>query len=200
METSLYVAGLVAYDGTDYHGFQIQRSEPTIQSALEEALIACSGCQSRIVGSGRTDSGVHASGQAIAATVEWKHSVADLQNAWNAHLPSAIAIRQLVAAPSKFHPRFSAQQRTYRYTVYDFPGHIEQPNQARVPKVSPLIDRFALFVPQHLDAAAMATAAALFVGQHDFLTFGRPPQGDNSVRTVNDATWQIVGNHIASVT
>lgn len=192
----MYVVGLVAYDGTDYSGFQIQRNALTIQSVLEDALTACTFQQERVHGSGRTDSGVHASGQVIATNVVWNHSAADLQNAWNAFLPESVAIRQLVEAPAAFHPRFSAERRTYRYTLFDSEpvdysaqaGEI----QARAPRSSPLVERFALYVPQRLNLPAMQEAATHLLGEHDFLTFGQPPQGENTVRSVYNATWQHV--------
>lgn len=189
----MYVAGLVAYDGTEYHGFQIQPNAPTVQGALEAALVAFTGHQPRVIGSGRTDTGVHASGQAVATTVPWRHAVKNLQNAWNVHLPKTVTIRKLVPASADFHPRFSAEKRTYRYTIYDrgasgavtYNGSVE-------PKASPLTDRFALYVPQALDIAAMQDAATRLIGEHDFATFGQPPQGENTVRVVYEATWQVV--------
>lgn len=198
MNTPLYVAGLVAYDGTDYHGFQIQQKDITIQSELEAALFRATKQQIRVTGSGRTDAGVHASGQVIAATVPWSHSVQQLQNAWNAHLPPTIALRQLVLAPSDFHPRFSAQRRTYRYTVYDA-GGVGLAEACDFDKVKlllgkslPLTDRFALYVPHVLDVRAMQDAAKELVGEYDFASFGQPPQGDNTVRTVYEASWKVV--------
>jgi tRNA pseudouridine38-40 synthase len=155
--------------------------------------------QSRVIGSGRTDTGVHASGQVVAVAVNWRHSVEDLQNAWNAHLPDSITVRQLVSATTDFHPRFSAEKRTYRYTVYDS-GNRQQPfGQARIPKVSPLVERFALYVPLSLNVVAMQEAAACLVGEHDFATFGQPPQGENTVRIVHEATWQIVETTLSAL-
>lgn len=194
----MYVAGLVAYDGTDFHGFQLQREEPTVQGALEAALVACTGVQIRVTGSGRTDAGVHATGQVVSAQVQWKHSVQNLQNAWNAYLPSSIAVRQLIEAQPAFHPRFSAEKRTYRYTIYDSGNYVGSSIQ-RMPKSSPLVDRFALYVPHPLDVEAMQAAATALVGEHDFATFGQPPQGENTVRTVHEATWQIVETNLPSL-
>lgn len=197
----MYVAGLVTYDGTDYHGFQIQPNAPTVQGALEAALMAFTNYQSRVIGSGRTDSGVHASGQAVATTIPWKHAVENLQNAWNVHLPKAVTIRDLVPASVDFHPRFSAEKRTYRYTIYDCGSPADTAvNRLVYPKVSPLTDRFALYVPQSLDVAAMQDAAARLVGEHDFATFGQPPQGENTGRAVYEATWQIVETTLPSLT
>ncbi|MEZ4674140.1 MAG: tRNA pseudouridine(38-40) synthase TruA [Caldilineaceae bacterium] len=195
-DATLYVAGRVAYDGTDYHGFQVQRHEPTIQAALETALLHCTGHHVRVIGSGRTDTGVHASGQVIAASVPWKHTIESLQKAWNAHLPKAIAVRDLVLVSAEFHPRFSAKCRTYCYTIYDCDGTAKGKNGVALTKVSPLTDRFALYVPHVLDVVAMQRAAAVFCGQHDFATFGQPPQGENTVRVIHEATWQLVESNL----
>lgn len=189
----VYVAGLVAYDGTTFHGFQIQRKHWTIQAALENALFLCCGEQVRIHGSGRTDTGVHARGQVVAASVPWRHSLVDLQRAWNANLPETIVIHSLVEAPQAFHPRFSAEARIYRYTVYDINPIAKtkfQPMEMRaIPKHLPLTDRFSLFVPFSLDLESMNMAAKRLIGEHDYHTFGQPPQGKNTVREIFEAEW-----------
>jgi tRNA pseudouridine38-40 synthase len=180
----LPVCGKVAYDGTGYHGFQVQVGVPTIQGALEEALSRFCRPLGRVTGAGRTDSGVHASGQVVAVDVVWRHALSQLQSAWNAHLPASIAVRGVMAAPKGFHPRFSAQARTYRY-------YVVEGDRATLGR-SPLTDRFALYVVQPLDLAAMQAAAALLVGEHDFATFGQPTQGESTVRQVFAAQWQEV--------
>jgi tRNA pseudouridine38-40 synthase len=181
-----YVAGLVSYDGTDYHGFQVQAGAPTIQGALETALASFAQPESRVSGAGRTDTGVHARGQVVAVRVRWRHTVAALQNAWNAHLPPAIHLRRMVEAPEGFHPRFSALWRTYRYTVVQAAG------AAPGPRRSPLTERYAWLVAQPLDWAAMQYAASCLVGEHDFATFGQAAQGESTVRRVCRAEWQQV--------
>ena len=111
------VCGLLAYDGAAYHGFQFQHGVPTIQGELERTLAQFAEPCSRVSGAGRTDAGVHATGQVIAVDVAWGHSVASLQAAWNAHLPHDMVLRGLKKAPAGFHPRFSARSRTYRYSM-----------------------------------------------------------------------------------
>jgi tRNA pseudouridine38-40 synthase len=178
------VCALVTYDGTDYRGFQAQLDAPTIQGTLEQAIAGWAKPQSRVSGAGRTDTGVHAAGQVVGVTVGWSHPLPKLQDAWNAHLPSSITVRDVVAAPPGFHPRFSAVSRTYRYTVM-------AGSWATLGK-SPLTDRFATYVMQPLDLAAMQAAAALIVGEHDFATFGQPTQGEYTVRRVLSAQWDEV--------
>ncbi len=181
------VYGRVAYDGTDYHGFQYQVGVPTIQADLEAALDRFSSRVGRVAGAGRTDAGVHACGQVISVTVRWAHGLGDLQRAWNAHLPQSIAVRGVQPAPDGFHPRFSAVSRTYRYTVQHHPC----PDRWKEPDRSPLTDRYALFETRPLDLTQMRAAAELLVGTFDFATFGRPPQGESTVRTVERAEWRV---------
>lgn len=115
-------AALLAYDGTEYHGFQRQvESQPTVQSTLEDVLSQLARQPVTVLGSGRTDSGVHAVGQVISFSLAWQHRPEDLHRALNANLPEDIAILQLKQVPSSFHPRYDAQRRAYEYTIYDGP-------------------------------------------------------------------------------
>lgn len=167
----------VEYDGTDYYGFQVQANRPTIQGTLEHALADIAGEAVRVIGAGRTDTGVHALGQVIGFRLAWRHSVEDLQRALNARLPEDIVIREVALAEEGFHPRFSARSRVYRYTV------LNQPLR------SPLARRFAHQVAEPLDLAAMNAAAETLVGWHDFATFGNPMRGESTVRQVMRAGW-----------
>ena len=184
---TIYVRGLVAYDGTDYKGFQFQNDSATIQGELENALASIARFEQRVIGAGRTDTGVHASGQVIAVRVVWNHAVQALQRAWNVHLPPTIRVRDLQIAEASFHPRFSAISRTYRYMVYHNRADLEE-----LPMYSPLTDRYALYENRPLDRQAMNVAAQFLVGRHDFATFGRPPQGSNTVRDVLQARWRAI--------
>ncbi len=161
---------IIEYDGTDFQGFQVQKRGRTVQGELERALEQITGDKVRVMGGGRTDSGVHALGQGAHFDTTWDRPLETLERALNAVLPTDLAIRSLAAVDPKFSARYSAASRTYRYTIL---------NQATR---SPLACRYALLVPQPLDAGAMADAAALLVGVHDFSAFGTPPQGDNPVR------------------
>jgi tRNA pseudouridine38-40 synthase len=172
----------IEYDGTDFYGFQVQPARRTVQGEIERALEKLVGVETRIAGAGRTDRGVHAQGQVIGFEVEWQHSLSDLHRALNAVLARDVAILELARAPEGFHPRFSALNRSYRYTVLNRPRR------------SPLLERTAWHVAQDLDVARMAKAAAFLVGTHDCSTFGCPPQGENAVRTVQRAEWQERGS------
>ena len=162
----------IAYDGTGYHGFQRQapEHEPTIQGEIEQALTKISQSGVTVLGSGRTDAGVHATGQVIAFNAEWRHSLKDLQRALNAMLPADIAVLDLDEAALDFHPRYDAVSREYVYTIYDAPVR------------HPLYRLNALHVAEPLDVGAMNAAAADLVGEHDFAAFGLPTAGDVTVR------------------
>jgi tRNA pseudouridine38-40 synthase len=172
----------VAYDGTVYHGFQRQAgSSRTIQGELEAALARIGGSGS-VIGAGRTDAGVHASGQVIAFDLEWKHSAGALQKALNVNLPHDIVVTEVQETRPDFHPRYDAISRTYRYRLY----------VSGVP--DPFRRLYAWHLPTPLDVAAMQEAADYLVGTQDFSTFGTPPKGDNPVRTVIGARWITAGD------
>lgn len=168
---------LLSYEGTAYQGFQRQAGDaPTIQLAVERAVAKATGQQVTVLGAGRTDSGVHATGQVIAFDVEWPHGEDALGRAVNARLPADIALWAVVQHDG-FHPRFDARSRTYRYTV------------ALAPHRLPLLRFRAWQLRAGLDERALLQAAGELVGQRDFAAFGQPPQGENTVRTVFASEW-----------
>jgi tRNA pseudouridine38-40 synthase len=161
----------VEYDGTEFAGFQIQSGARTVQGELEAALARLSGgIRQPVMGAGRTDAGVHATGQVIAFTYPGSVPAEALTTSLNGLLPPDVAISGLRRAPAGFNPRYAARYREYRYTIWNGPR-------------SPLRERTALWVRQDLDIAAMAGAATAFEGRHDFSAFGGvDPQ---PVRTVH---------------
>jgi tRNA pseudouridine38-40 synthase len=173
----------LAYDGTAYKGFQRQaEGQPTVQAAVEAAIAAVTGQQAAVTGAGRTDAGVHATGQVIAFEVEWAHTDDALLRALNVHLPPDIAVQDIAQADARFHPRFSATARLYRYQVYSA--------QHRHP-----LNR-AWYVRNALDGEAMQQAAALLPGTRDFGAFGTPPTGQTTVRTVYRSEWETPQAHL----
>ena len=172
---------LIAYDGAAYNGFQRQLAQPTVQGELEQTLYNITRQSVTVIGAGRTDSGVHALGQVIAFDSDWVHGTEALQRALNARLPDDIVILELAEVAPTFHPRFDARRRAYRYYIY---------NQAvRHP-------RYRLqswHIRRPLDMERMNEAAVFLIGEHDFATFGQPPQGENTVRHVFFAEWQREG-------
>ena len=168
---------VVGYDGTDFLGFQIQAQGRTVQGEIEKALAKVTQSSVRIDAAGRTDAGVHATGQVIAFSTSWRHSIADLHRALNATLPADIVISNLTTIDRGFHPRFGAVSRTYQYRVV---------NQ-KWPDV--LWRRYAYHISQPIDWELMNKAAQYLIGHHDFASFGKPPQGSKTVRHVMEATW-----------
>ncbi|MCI0581328.1 MAG: tRNA pseudouridine(38-40) synthase TruA [Chloroflexi bacterium] len=171
----------VEYDGTDFAGFQAQRpGVRTVQGALEAALAHLSGGERHPVdGAGRTDAGVHATGQVIAFSYAGRLSAAELTEALNGLLPPDVAVRDVRRAARGFHPRYAARYREYRYTVWNGPR-------------SPLRERTALRVRNRLDVDAMVRAGAAFEGRHDFSAFGgadpQPVRNVHRVRVRRDGS------------
>jgi tRNA pseudouridine38-40 synthase len=182
------IKAVIAYDGTDYHGFQRQaiEREPTIQGTLESALSAI-GQAGPVLGAGRTDAGVHASGQVIAFDVSWRHELSDLHRALNAVLPDSVAVLGLEPAADQFHPRYDALSREYRYNLYQSPVR------------DPLSNRYALHVQQALDVKRMQQACAALIGEHDFVSFGQPTVGESTTRTMQRTEVSVQGPHIGIV-
>jgi tRNA pseudouridine38-40 synthase len=160
----------VEYDGTDFAGFQVNPGRRTVQGVLEDALRRLGNeAGERVDGAGRTDAGVHASGQVIAFSYDGRLATTELGRALDALLPPDVTIRDVREAPAGFNPRYAARYREYRYTVWNGPR-------------SPLRERQALGVRIPLDTAAMARAGSVFIGRHDFSSFGAADR--SSVRTV----------------
>ncbi|HZS76759.1 MAG TPA: tRNA pseudouridine(38-40) synthase TruA [Ktedonobacteraceae bacterium] len=162
----------IEYDGTDYHGFQRQAEErgPTIQGTLEEAIKRISGREVVVYGAGRTDAGVHASGQVIHFSADSPLSPQVWMRALNAVLPRSVAIRWISEVPDSFHARFSALSRSYRYTIWN--------EQAP----SPLHARYTTHVWRELAVDLMNDACRLLLGRKDFGAFGRSPDEHNPRR------------------
>lgn len=171
---------VVAYDGTNYRGFQIQADGQTIQGELERVLERLMDTPVRVQGAGRTDAGVHALGQVISFEAPWRHSPEDLRRAMNALLPRDIAVREVSEAEATFHARYSAKSRLYVYHVYA--------GEERLP----FLERFAHRVAAPLAVEKLNRAAALLVGEHDFATFGQPTVGEVTVRVVHHSAWRML--------
>lgn len=170
----------LAYDGTRFLGFQRQESAAkTVQSEVEAALLCLNWQGGSILSAGRTDSGVHASGQVIAFDLEWNHSPESLGRAMNAHLPPEISVRQVQIASPDFHPRFDAVLRRYRYQIFC--------DAVR----DPLREKHSWRVWPAVDETLLVEAAQLLIGTHDFAAFGSPPRpGGSTLRMVYEASWK----------
>ena len=149
----------VAYDGTDFVGWQRQANGVSIQGLIEDALEKIHGRAVAVAGAGRTDSGVHALAQVAGFTLERPMAPDVLVRALNAHLPDAIRVTAADEVPASFHPRFAARSKTYRYRMLNSDV------------ASPFERRYAWHVPGPLDLEAMSAAARLLEGEHDFAAF-----------------------------
>lgn len=172
---------ILAYDGAGFVGSQRQAKPRTVQGELEKALRKLGWSDRSVLLAGRTDTGVHASGQVASFDLEWQHADGDLLRALNANLPADVAAKKVRIAPPKFHPRFDATSRRYHYRLFC--------QQIR----DPLREKFAWRVWPEIDGGALQKAAPMFIGQHDFAAYGTPPRaGNGAVRTVMNSSWQRV--------
>lgn len=171
---------ILAYDGTDFSGFQRQGKARTVQGVLEETLRELGWSEKSILFSGRTDAGVHASGQVVTCALDWQHSSADLRQALNARLPDDVSILRVSKVEAEFHPRYDASDRKYHYIIYS--------SDVR----HPLRERYAWRVWPELDIDHLNEAAGLFIGRHDFKAFGRAmKKGGSTIREVFTSRWII---------
>jgi tRNA pseudouridine38-40 synthase len=149
----------LAYDGTDFAGWQLQAGPRTVQGVLEAALEPIEDRRVIVHAAGRTDAGVHAMGQVVSFALESTIGCAALQRALNVRLPHDVRVMRVEEAAADFNARFHAKQKTYHYAIVN--GDV----------VPPQVRHFVWHVPQPLDRAAMDRAAAVLVGEHDFAAF-----------------------------
>lgn len=169
---------ILAYDGTAFAGMQRQADARTVQGDVEAALRQIGWEGTSLLAAGRTDAGVHASGQVVSFQLDWQHGPEKLCQALNASLPPEIAAQQVTEVGEDFHPRFDAEARTYRYTILCSPVR------------SPMRERFAWRVWPEPDLELLNACAAVLVGTHDFAAFGSPHKpGGATIRQVFEAGW-----------
>ncbi len=168
----------LAYDGTDFFGSQRQAKPRTVQGELEKSLCKLGWTGRSVLMSGRTDTGVHATGQVASCDLDWSHSEDQLVRALNALLPADMAVHEARMVHDRFHPRFDATSRRYRYRLFC--------QSLR----HPIRERFAWRLWPEINREVLANTAELFLGTHDFSVFGSPttPNG-TTVRTVMKAQW-----------
>lgn len=167
---------LIQYDGTDFHGWQVQENDRTIQGELERVIGMLVDGEVSVTGSGRTDAGVHAAGQVANVHLpDGKFTAEKLKAAINGNLWRDIRIMNCEEADAEFHARFSAKKKTYLYRIVN------------APVMSPFWRRFAHFESKPLDVGRMGEAARLFLGEHDWTAFSSArSDGDSRVRTILD--------------
>ncbi len=159
---------IVEYDGSGYHGWQRQPDRPTIQAALEAAILRLTAVETTVVGAGRTDAGVHALGQVAHFASDADFTPAVWTRGLNALLPTDIAVQKAARVRETFHARHGATGKIYRYAIYNHPVR------------APLSRRYAWHVFQPLDLGAMRKAARALAGRRDFRSFcAADHEGDN---------------------
>ena len=167
----------LAYDGTDYAGWQVQPDQLTVQEVVERALEKITGSPTRILASGRTDAGVHALGQVASFRSDTRLTTDVLHRALNGELPNDVAVLDVSEVPEGFHPIRDAARKRYRYTIHDGPVR------------DVFGRRYSWHYRRHLDADSMHQAAGKLLGTHDFAAFqtsGAPRQ--STVRTIFDVS------------
>lgn len=176
----------IEYDGSGYNGFQAQAGQPTVQGAIEQAVKKFSGQAVRIAAAGRTDTGVHATGQVVHVDLERDWPARTVMNALNAHLiEDEVSVLDAALADDEWHARFSATGRRYLYRILNRPGR-------------PALDHGRVWhVKKPLDAEAMHRAAQALVGHHDFTTFRDVNcQSASPVKSLDEVAVERVGEEV----
>jgi tRNA pseudouridine38-40 synthase len=178
----------VAYDGTDFHGWQIQPGLATIQGALEEIIGSIEGRPVHVAGSGRTDAGVHALAQVAAVSLENRIPPDNFRRAVNRLLPHTIRINHVIETALDFHPRFDARRKTYEYRIF------------REEVCPPFDRRFVYHYPYPLNESAMYQVAPLIEGEHDFRAFAasdnRGAPAASKVRTIFSSRFERIDSRL----
>jgi len=179
----------IAYDGTDFHGWQRQPNVPTVQGCLEDGLMRITGAEVKLYGSGRTDAGVHAASQVANFNTGCRIPCENLQKALNDLVPWSVRIREVSEAAEDFHARYHARAKTYRYRIL------------RAPVCSPFFWRFVEHHPYPLDHRRMAEAARLLEGEHDFTSFAASSrdEDDDLPGAVSEPSSQQPAKHVPSM-
>lgn len=176
---------ILAYDGTGFAGSQRQANARTVQGEFEKALHGLGWTGKTVLLAGRTDSGVHASGQVVSFDLEWRHSNDALLKALNGNLPADMAAQSVEVAKDDFHPRFDASAREYEYHLFFAPVR------------NPLRERYAWRIWPRISEDKLLQAASVLMGTHDFADFGTPPRAETStIRTIRVARWVSQGDEL----
>ncbi len=166
---------LIQYDGTDFHGWQVQENQRTVQGELEQTLSLLEDAKVHVVGSGRTDAGVHAEGQVASIRLNRAFTPDKLRLAINGNLCRDVRILMVEKASDDFHARFSVKVKTYVYRVVN------------APVMSPFWLRYAHHESRPLDVVKMNDTARFFLGEHDWAAFSAARSDvENRVRTIKD--------------
>ena len=174
---------IIEYDGSGFHGWQRQKKDRTVQETIEKALAIMTREKVTVIGSGRTDAGVHALGQVACFKTRSRLDARVFLTGLNSLLPGDVVVHACDPMPDVFHARFDVASKRYRYHILNRP-------------IAPAIGRqFVWHIRKPLDTAAMTQAAMIMLGTHDFKAFeGKGSPRDHSIRTVTDSTIKATGD------
>ena len=164
---------IVAYDGTNFHGFQIQNDLRTVQLEIENVLKIIAKKEVKINSAGRTDTGVHAYNQVFHFDLDIKMKDWQMQNAMNSRLPRDIYIKQVELVDDSFHSRYSAKSKEYHYLI-------------DLGEYNPMYANYRYYFKHHLDIDKMIDASKVYIGVHDFSSFTKNHKNENNVREIYD--------------
>lgn len=163
---------VIAYDGTNYCGWQFQPDQPTIAGILEAKFNYVFNKKIKLIGASRTDAGVHSVGQVALFQSDLALDHITMKNAWNSRIPGDILIRSLEIAPLDFHPQKNVIQKTYYYHLF-----INRP--------LPFFDKYGWFVNKSLNLEKLSDCLNIFIGTYDFRSFCTGYEQENTIRTID---------------
>lgn len=169
---------IVSYDGTNFHGFQVQDNLRTVQEEIEKVLKVITKTDTRIYPAGRTDTGVHGIGQVFHFDTEIVMKEWNMKNAINSRLPRDIYIKDVEYASEDFHSRFTKHTKEYHYII-------------DLNEYDPLLKNYRYFYRHKLDIDKMIEASKVFVGEHDFASFTKNHKMENTVRTIYSIDYEF---------
>ncbi len=170
---------IVAYDGTDFYGWQVQPGHPTIAGVLQDTFREVFGKEITIAGASRTDAGVHALGQTAAFSIDLNIKPEDLRSAWQNILPESILLRSIQEVPLDWNPRKNVKQKTYHYHFFQ-----ERP--------LPMSARYGYYYRYPVKLEKLKKALSIFVGTHDFRSFCTGDEYENTVRTIDEVGVEFI--------
>lgn len=162
---------IVEYDGTNFHGFQIQKNLRTVEKVIEDVLEVITKKKTIIYGAGRTDAGVHSYGQVFHFDYDIKIKPNSMKEALNSRLPSDVHIKSVEFVDEEFHARYSAKSKTYKYVI-------------DTNEVDPLYSNYRWYFKYPFDYEKLICASKVFIGEHDFASFTKNHDLENTVRTI----------------
>ncbi|OGB83628.1 tRNA pseudouridine(38-40) synthase TruA [candidate division TM6 bacterium RIFCSPHIGHO2_12_FULL_32_22] len=171
----MYYKLIIAYDGTNYQGWQEQKSGSTIAGTLKNIFKHVFQKDISMVGASRTDAGVHANHQVARIKTDLKINATQLKNAWSRGIPEDILIKSLTKTTTSFHPQKNVKQKTYVYKIF-------------LQKPSPFVQRYGYYLDFEIDIKKLKNALKVFVGKHDFRSFCTGYEMDSTIRTIDSIT------------